>query len=136
MQRGRGDPGRKAAGCGVGRRRTERLGMSEFVESLEEVFARFGPIVAKRTFGGYGIYHDGLMFALVADDELYLKADAATRDAFVALGLSAFEYEKGGKKTRMSYYKAPDDLFDDPDQARQWAVLAFEAALRGRGKKK
>lgn len=103
---------------------------SEFVENLNEVFALFGPIRAKRMFGGYGIYHDGLMFALVADDVLYLKADASSEGAFKALGLEKFQYVKKGRTIRMSYYEAPEDLFDNTEQAKIWADLAFEAALR------
>jgi DNA transformation protein len=51
----------------------------EFIEFLHEVFESFGPIQAKRMFGGYGIYHDGLMFSLVIDNQLYLKSDAENR---------------------------------------------------------
>jgi len=49
--------------------------MSEFVEYLNEVFADFGVIRYRKMFGGYGIYHNDLMFGLVADDQLYLKTD-------------------------------------------------------------
>ena len=103
---------------------------SEFVENLHEVFALFGPISAKRMFGGYGIYHDGLMFGLVADDVLYLKADEVAKTAFVDLGLPQFEYAKNGKKTRMSYYLAPEEIYDDPEAARAWAERGYGAALR------
>jgi DNA transformation protein len=105
---------------------------SEFVEFLTEVFESFGPINAKRMFGGYGIYRDGLMFGLVADDVLYLKADAKSVAKFTDRGLPCFEYLKQGKRMRISYYAAPDEVFDNPDEARDWAMLAFEAALRGR----
>jgi len=81
-------------------------------------------------FGGYGVYRDGLMFALVADDVLYLKADESTLGHFVEAGLPPFDYDKGGKRIRMSYYAAPDEIFDDPEQAREWADRAYEAALR------
>ena len=108
--------------------------MSEFVDNLQEVFAEFGAVRSRRMFGGYGIYHDDLMFALVADDELYLKADAQSREHFVAQGLEPFEYIKQGKPMQMSYYRAPEEIFDDPALAREWAVLAFEAALRGKAK--
>lgn len=106
--------------------------MSEFVDSLEEVFAGFGPIRTRRMFGGYGVYRDGLMFGLVADDVLYLKADGQSVGAFRELGLAPFEYEKNGKKVKMSYYAAPEAIFDDPERARAWAARAFEAALRSR----
>ncbi len=64
--------------------------MSEFVDNLQSVFELFGPIAAKRMFGGFGIYHDGLMFALVADDELYLKADKQSIPEFETKGLGPF----------------------------------------------
>ena len=106
--------------------------MSEFVEYLAEIFESFGEIRSRRMFGGYGIYHDGLMFGLVADDVLYLKTDSRSAPSFTERGLAAFEYIKQGKPTRLSYYQAPEEIFDDPDAARLWAVRAFEAALRSR----
>jgi DNA transformation protein len=108
--------------------------MTEFVEYLAEVFEPFGEIRAKRMFGGYGVYHDDLIFGLVDDDVLYLKADAASAPAFVERGLKPFQYAKQGKLTRISYYLAPEEIFDDADEARAWATLAFEAALRSRKK--
>lgn len=48
--------------------------MSEFVNYLHEVFESFGPISSRRMFGGYGIYHEGLMFGLVADERALLRA--------------------------------------------------------------
>jgi DNA transformation protein len=109
---------------------------SEFVGSLNDVFSLFGAIEARRMFGGYGIYHDGLMFALVADDVLYLKTDENSAGFFVEPGLQQFEYEKSGRKMRMSYYAAPEEVFDDPQLAKEWASRAYEAALRARKPKK
>ncbi len=106
--------------------------MNEFIDNLEEVFGLFGPIQTRRMFGGYGVYHDHLMFGLVADDVLYLKADEKSSGEFNALGLPQFEYQKSGKILKMSYYTAPEEILDDPGLAREWAVRAFEAALRAR----
>ncbi len=109
--------------------------MTEFTDNLDDVFALFGPIQAKAMFGGYGIYHDELMFGLVVDDVLYLKADNQSAEAFVAKGLPAFEYVKQGKTIKVSYYQAPEEIYDDQDQARSWAELALAAARRGRRSK-
>lgn len=109
-------------------------GQSEFVAFLAEVFENFGRIEARRMFGGYGLYHEDVMFGLVADDVLYLKADAESATAFVERGLAPFEYVKQGRPTRLSYYMAPETVFDDRDEATAWARLAFEAALRSRRK--
>ena len=108
--------------------------MSEFVDYLHEVFADFGSITTRRMFGGHGIYHDGLMFALVADDMLYLKADDSSKEKFIAKELPPFEYDKKDKKVKLSYYLAPEDIYDDPDEAVYWARLAFQAALNSKSK--
>jgi DNA transformation protein len=109
--------------------------MSEFVEYLHEVLAGFGPVTSRRMFGGHGIYHEGLMFALVADDELYLKTDDHSAAAFSERGLEPFTYVKNGKAMQMSYRRAPEEIFDDQDCAREWAILAYESALRERARR-
>jgi len=109
---------------------------NEFIAYLHEVFAGFGPVTARRMFGGHGIYHDGLMFALVAGDTLYLKADAVNAPEFTRRGLAAFTYTRQGKPARLGYYQAPAEILDDPDQAVAWARRSFEAALRARTARK
>ena len=71
--------------------------MSDYVEYLKEVFSGFGSIQPRRMFGGYGIFYKGLMFGLVADDMLYLKADKAISRHFAERELESFSYEKQGK---------------------------------------
>lgn len=110
--------------------------MSEFVNYLYEVFERFGPIRSRKMFGGHGIYHNDLMFGLVADDELFLKADKESIPQFEALDLAPFEYQKNDKTFKMSYYRAPEEIFDDPDEATRWANIAFDAAVRSANAKK
>lgn len=104
--------------------------MSEFTDYLQEVFADLGAIRARRMFGGYGIYCNDRMFGLVADDVLYLKTDAQSVDAFVARGLEPFVYIKDGKPMTMSYFTAPEEIFDDPVEAKRWGRMACDAALR------
>ena len=110
--------------------------MSEFVEYLKEVFVQFGPIHARKMFGGYGIYYRGTMFGLVADDILYLKVDAELAKDFEAKGLGPFEYDKGGKVVQMSYYMAPDEILDDPDEAAIWAARSYKLAHQSKSKTK
>jgi len=110
--------------------------MSEFIAYLPEVFELFGTIHSRKMFGGYGIYHDGLMFALVANDTLYLKADAENVRFFEELGLAPFEYQREGKMAKMSYYQAPAEFMEDREQAELWAQRSYDAALRAQRKKR
>lgn len=104
--------------------------MNEFVTSLRDVFAPLGAITIKPMFGGHGLYYDGLMFALVANEVLYLKVDKQSQGIFIEQGLEAFSFEKNGKLMKMSYHQAPESVFEDPDRAKEWGVRAYEAALR------
>ncbi len=111
-------------------------GEREFATHVVDLLDRFGPCEAKRMFGGYGIFHQGLMFALIADGDLFLKADDETRERFLAEGAVPFTYFKQDKEFRLSYYLAPDEFFEDRDAAVEWARLAFDAALRAPRKNK
>ena len=104
--------------------------MSEFSDNLHEVFERFGRIAVRRMFGGHGVFHEGRMVALVANERLYLKTDAQNRAAFEQLGLPAFAYARQGELARMNYHEAPAEVFEDREEAARWACLAWDAALR------
>ncbi len=104
--------------------------MNGFVDYVREVFAPLGEVRVRRMFGGYGVYHEERMFALIVADVLYLKADAHSAERFERRGLSRFEYTRQGRAVQLSYYAAPEEIFDDPDTAGQWARLAFSAACR------
>lgn len=108
-----------------------------FVEEVLERLQIAAACNARKMFGGYGIFHDGTMFALIADNELYLKADAKSSHFFDGYDLPAFSYAKSGGKTyKMSYYLAPDSFFEEPEQALLWAQRALDAAVRSRSGKK
>lgn len=88
-------------------------------------------VAIKRMFGGLGIFADGLMFALVTGDEIYLKADAESAPAFDAENLPPFSYVKqGGIAVLTSYRRAPERLLDDSDEFLEWARRAIETARR------
>lgn len=97
---------------------------------IQDLFAPFGEVRTRRMFGGLGIYREGVMFALVAGGELYLKVDAETMGRFREAGSGPFVYEQRGRPIAMSYWRLPDPALDDPDQLQTWARLAYDAALR------
>ena len=108
--------------------------MTEFTDYLQEVFEDFGPIHTKRMFGGYGVYYNDIMFALVEDDILFLKADETIAKDFTERCLGQFEYAKGGKVIRLSYYQAPEELLEDRDMACEWAKKSYKVALESKKK--
>jgi DNA transformation protein and related proteins len=107
-------------------------GSNEFVEFVLEGLQPLRGVSARRMFGGWGIYKDGVMFALIAQDTLYLKVDDGNRAAYEDAGLPHFTYADKGKPIRMPYCEAPPEGFDDPEVLCAWARNAYAAALRTR----
>jgi DNA transformation protein len=101
------------------------------IAHLMDVLRPLGGVAPRRMFGGAGIFRDGLMFALISDDALYLKADVTTVPDFKAEGLGPFTYEtKNGARSLPSYWRAPERLLDDDDEMRVWCRRAAEVATR------
>ena len=108
---------------------------SDFVEFVAEQMTFVGGLRIHAMFGGYGIYQDDCMFALIVDDRLYFRADATMRVELEAQSLSPFSYVARSKRVTLQYFEAPPDVFEERDAMRTWVRMAFEAALtasRGR----
>ncbi len=107
-----------------------------YIGFVKDLFAPFGAISVRKMFGGAGVYCDGRMFAIIGDDDLWLKVDDETRPEFASAGLMQFTYEtKAGDPHAMSYYAPPDEVFDDADELGRWTTLALEAAARTAARK-
>jgi len=105
-------------------------------EAIRDVFRGFGPIQIRRMFGGKGIYQGELMFALEAGGELYLKVDDESVKVLQELGSWPFSFEtRDGRTTLTSYWLLPESALDDPDEARDFAIMALGAARRAKARK-
>ncbi len=109
----------------------------QYAAHVVDLLQAVGPVYSKRMFGGFGVFLDGLMFGLIADNELYLKVDDQNRERFEMLGLQAFTYHKQGKPMQLGYYQAPEEAMESMDLMTEWGAQAFECALRAAaGKRK
>jgi DNA transformation protein len=72
------------------------------------------------------------MVGLVAEDTLYLKADEKIAPYFIDRELAQFSYKKQGKSFKMSYYMAPEDIYEDLEEAKIWASRSYAAAVRSK----
>jgi DNA transformation protein len=98
---------------------------------IRDLFSEFGIVHIRRMFGGAGIYAGDVMFGLVSDELIYLKADADTVPAFERENCAPFQYStKTGKRAVMSYWRLPDRLYDDPAELAQWAAQALGVARK------
>ena len=102
-----------------------------FAEFLREQLAPLGRVTMRRMFGKTGVFCGGLMLGMVADNTLYLRVDDRNREAFKeSEAFPPLNYEKGGVTIDLSFWRAPERLFDEPDEFVEWARIALAAASR------
>ena len=93
-----------------------------FAEFLREQLAPLGRVTMRRMFGKTGVFCDGLMLGMVTDDTLYFRVDDHNRAAFKeAQSFPPLNYEKKGCTIDLSFWRAPERLFDEPDELVTWA---------------
>ena len=117
----------------------------DFADYCCELLSGVGNTTAKRMFGGWSIYVDGLSIAWIIDltpkgtgnnEKLYLKASNETRAQYEDAGCQRFIYEAKGLEKSVNYYTAPDEAMESPDAMLPWARLAFSCALAANTKSK
>ncbi len=102
---------------------------SETLEYAKDMFSGLGPISANRMFGGAGLYAEGVMFALIAFDQFFMKADPSLATEYEAAGSEAFVYDtKKGPRRIGGLWRLPDSALDDPDEALNWARKSLAVA--------
>lgn len=107
-----------------------------FREYLRELMEPLGGVTFRKMFGGLSIYQDGMVFALEIDGSLYFKVDEQTRRRFDDEGCPQFEYtNKDGRTAQMPYFRAPERLYDEPDEFADWCRAAVGVARRAEAAK-
>jgi DNA transformation protein len=101
-----------------------------FIAHLRDLASGFGALSARSMFGGHGVYHDGVMIALVIDEAAYLKVDPQTEPRFRAAGCEPFVYTRQRKPIELSFWSVPETAMDSPQDMQPWLALAYQAALR------
>jgi DNA transformation protein len=109
----------------------EMVASDSFADVLREQLAPLGRVTLRRMFGKTGVFCEGLMLAMVRDDVLYFRVDDDNRVLFKeAEAFPPLNYEKGGGSIDLAFWRAPERLFDEPDEFLVWARAALGAARR------
>ena len=102
-----------------------------FAEFLREQLAPLGRISMRRMFGKTGVFCDGFMLGMVRDNTLYFRVDDDNRAEFKeAESFPPLNYEKKGDTIDLAFWRAPERLFDEPEELVTWARAALAAAQR------
>lgn len=104
----------------------------DYSDYILDLLSSWAKVNARKMFGGYGIYRQGKMFAIIVDDTLYFKVSDTNRPDYEAAGTSPFTYTSKGKQITMSYWQVPDEVLEDSEKLSIWAEKAYQEALVGR----
>jgi DNA transformation protein len=104
---------------------------AECAALLADELAPLGSITTRRMFGKTGVFCEGVMLGMVTEDVLYLRVDDQNAEAFEEAASSPpLSYVKQGRTIDLSFWRAPDRLFDDHEELLAWAREALAAAHR------
>jgi DNA transformation protein len=90
-------------------------------EDLQLRLSNLGNIRIRKMFGGYGVFEEDTMFALVdSEGIIFFKVDASN--------LHLYEEAGSSKHFRMPYYRVSDDVLADDSTLHEWAKLSVRVA--------
>jgi DNA transformation protein and related proteins len=102
-----------------------------FAEFLREQLVSLGHLSMRRMFGKTGVFCNGVMLAMVRDNTLYFRVDDDNKTFFKeAEAFPPLNYDKKGGSIDLAFWRAPERLFDEPDELVAWAKQALAAAHR------
>lgn len=106
---------------------------TEFRDSVLDKLSDLGNFETKNMFGGTAVLREGIAFAKIKHEALWLKVNDRTKDDFIQKGMEQYTYGKDNSRT-LNFYKTPADVLNDRKVLTQWANRAWEAAKESKGK--
>ena len=108
------------------------MNKSDFVDYVvHDLLSELAGVKAQAMFGGWGIYQDGVIFAIIVDDQLYFKVGDTNKSKYQQHGSRPFTYESRGKSISMSYWEVPADVMEDRDEIKRWAEESHQISRQG-----
>lgn len=105
----------------------------EYLDFVLDKLSPIGDIRSRAMFGGYGIFHEGLMFALISEDTLYFKVNESNRHIYETAQSKPFPHG-------ISYWEVTSDVLEDNTRLLELANISIgiaqEAARMKKKKKK
>src|SRR3954470_20369361 len=103
---------------------------SEFVEYIKEILEAVTEVKIRSMFGGYGVYKGQSMIGLIADSELYFKANTIAAEYFESKESKQFMYMRQGKYIKMSYWQVLPEVLEDREPLNDWYCLAINSTIK------
>lgn len=102
----------------------------DYLAHTVERLANVVPVSYRRIFNGYGVYHQGVQFAIIVNDHLYFRADEMSRALYQAKGMLPFQ-PGSLERSESSFYQLPNEVLENTAELMYWMRTAVEAAGHG-----
>jgi DNA transformation protein len=113
----------------MGTKGNELTGVADdSAKKIQDCLAPLGDIRIRKMFGGYGVFEEETMFALVdSQGNIFFKADETNFQLFEAAGSQ--------KHGRMPYYQVPEHVLEDDKVLQVWAQTSITISKKTKKKK-
>lgn len=102
------------------------------IASTRGKLAELGEINYRSQFGGYSLSVDRVVFALVAEGELYLRACEEVRPYLTERKMEAFTFNRGGIPVELNYFRVDESLWQETQQLVALSQLCLKGARQQR----
>lgn len=101
---------------------------------VEDVLGHISGISARGMFGGWGIYFDKVIVGIIAEGELYFKADSEMVLRYKKVGYYPFSYDRDGKIIEMNYMSVPVETLESRELIKERIMESYEISLKSKNK--
>lgn len=98
------------------------------IERSRQCLASLGNIQPRTQFGGYALTVEKVVFALVSEDGLYLRASEALREYVSNRPLEPLVFRKRGTAVSLNYFKVDHALWEDENRLISLSAAALHTA--------
>lgn len=85
-------------------------------------------VSARPMMGGYILYSDGKVFALVDKEQVWFKGSHDLAEWYLSHGSKKFSYMKEEKEQEMNYFLVPEDVLENREVLSEWVDVALSVA--------
>ena len=106
------------------------------IHQSKEYLSPLGEIGCRSLFGGYSLTVENVVFAMVSEGELYLRACEQTEVYFVKQASPPLLYNKRGRTIELNYYRVDEGLWGDREKLVQLSMDALFSARREKSRQR
>ncbi len=98
------------------------------IENAKHHLAELGNIACRSQFGGYSLSVEEVVFALVSEGELYLRACEQVRPYITERKMVPLSFNKRGLPVELEYYRVDEPLWNEYEQLLALSKICLEGA--------